>query len=329
MNKIDFTVQTPQKWKDELFAKTNANKQKRIKPVALLAAVLAVLVGVSGTAFAGKVMNAPEYFGSIFLGNTLAAGEVYSAKNTVFESSREDLQMTCTGIIGDKISLHLIFRITSTGDLLFDPAYNYLFETNDQDVGFFPSMGRGIGCRVIDERNLEMYMDMTGISGGSFVGKKVGFFFENFEKYRLGGDFSDLEVIPCAFEGEITVDYTNTTQKLTATENELTVDGVTMKPEKAEISNMNLWYDMEITQGADRVSPHMLEFVKGVLTLAFTDGSVQNYDLQHPPVDDNDIFASSVGRSGDKLTFVLHLPSLIHAADVKSVAIDGVVLFAR
>ena len=331
MSKFDFSVETPQKWKDELFAKTNTNKQKRIKPVALLAAVLAVLVGVSGTAFAGKVMNAPEYFGSIFLGNTLAAGEVYSAKNTVFESSREDLQMTCTGIIGDKISLHLIFRITSTGDLRFDPDYNYLFETNDQDLGFFPSMGRGIGCRVIDERNLEMYMDMTGISGGSFVGKKVGFFFENFEKYRLGGDFSDLEVIPCAFEGTITVDYTNTTQKLTATENELTVDGVTMKPEKAEISNMNLWYDMEVTDGQEIVmrNDDFVNLVHGSLMVTFADGSVQNYDLQHPPVDDNDIFASSVGRSGDKLTFVLHLPSLIHAADVKSVAIDGIVLFER
>lgn len=329
MSANKLTVSTPQEWKDELFAKTSTNKQKRIKPVALFAAVLAVLIGVSGTAFAGKVMNAPEYFGSIFLGNTLAAGEVYSVKNTVLESSREDLQMTCTGIIGDEISLHLIFRITSTGDLLFDPAYNYLFENNDQDLGFFPSMGRGIGCKVIDERTLEMHMDMTGIGGGNFVGKKVGFFFENLEKFRLGGDFSDLEVIPCAFEGTITVDYTNTTQKLTVTENELTVDGVTMMPGKAKISNMNLWYDMEITQGADRVSPHMLELVKGVLTITFADGSVQNYDLQHPPVDDNDIFASSVGRTGDTLTFVLHLPSLIHAADIKSIAWNDTLICIR
>lgn len=329
MSANKLTVSTPQEWKDELFAKTSTNKPKRIKPVALLAAVLAVLIGVSGTAFAGKVMNAPEYFGSIFLGNTLAAGEVYSVKNTVLESSREDLQMTCTGIIGDEISLQLIFTVTSTGDLLFDPAYNYLFENNDQDLGFFPSMGRGIGCKVIDERTLEMHMDMTGIGGGNFVGKKVGFFFEKLEKFRLGGDFSDLEVIPCAFEGTITVDYTNTTQKLTVTENELTVDGVTMMPGKAKISNMNLWYDMEITQGADRVSPHMLELVKGVLTITFADGSVQNYDLQHPPVDDNDIFASSVGRTGDTLTFVLHLPSLIHAADIKSIAWNDTLICIR
>lgn len=331
MNKYDFTVQTPQEWKDDLFAKTSMNKQKRIKPVALLAAVLAVLIGVSGTAFAGKVMNAPEYFGSIFLGNTLAAGEVYSVKNTVLESSREDLQMTCTGIVGDEISLYLIFNITSTGDLLFDPAYNYLFENNDHDFGFFLSMGKSVGCKVIDERTLEMNMEMTGIGGGNFVGKKVEFFFEDLEKYRLGGKFSDLEVIPCAFEGTITVDYTNTTQKLTATENELTVDGVTMKPGKAKISNMNLWYDMEVTDGQEIVmrNDDFVDLVHGTLALTFADGSVQNYDLMHPPVDDNDIFASSVGRHEDELTFILHLPSLIHAADVKSVAIDGIVLFER
>ena len=330
MNKYDFEVTTPQEWKDELFAKTSTNKQKRIKPVALLAAVLAVLIGLSGTAFAGKVMNAPEYFGSIFLGNTLAAGEVYSVKNTVLESSREDLQMTCTGIIGDEISLQLIFNIYSTGDLLFDPAYNYLFFNNDHDFGFYP-MGKSIGCKVIDERTLEMHMDMTGIGGGNFVGKKVKFYFEDLEKYRLGGGFSDLEVIPCAFEGTITVDYTNTTQKLTATENELTVDGVTMKPGKAKISNMNLWYDMEVTDGQEIVmrNDDFVDLVHGSLTVTFADGSVQNYDLMHPPVDDNDIFASSVSRNGDKLTFVLHLPSLIHAADVKSVAIDGIVLFER
>ncbi|MBQ6864303.1 MAG: DUF4179 domain-containing protein [Clostridia bacterium] len=331
MNSYDFTVVTPQEWKDELLAKTSTNKPKRIKPVALFAAVLAVLIGVSGTAFAGKVMNAPEYFGSIFLGNTLAAGEVYSVKNTVLESSREDLQMTCTGIIGDEISLHLIFRITSTGDLLFDPAYNYLFENNDQDLGFFPSMGRGIGCKVIDERTLEMHMDMTGIGGGNFVGKKVGFFFENLEKFRLGGDFSDLEVIPCAFEGTITVDYTNTTQKLTVTENELTVDGVTMKAGKAKISNMNFWYEMKVTDGQEIVmrNDDFINLVHGVLTITFADGSVQNYDLQHPPVDDNDIFASSVGRTGDTLTFVLHLPSLIHAADIKSIAWNDTLICIR
>lgn len=330
MNKYDFTVTTPQEWKVELFAKTSTNKQKRIKPVALLAAVLAVLIGLSGTAFAGKVMNAPEYFGSIFLGNTLAAGEVYSVKNTVLESSREDLQMTCTGIIGDEISLQLIFNIYSTGDLLFDPAYNYLFENNDHDFGFYP-MGKSIGCKVIDERTLEMHMDMTGIGGGNFVGKKVKFYFEDLEKYRLGGDFSDLEVIPCAFEGTITVDYTNTTQKLTATENELTVDGVTMKPGNAEISNLHLCYEMTVTSGQEIVAAQEdgVSLVKGRLTVTFLDGSMKSYDLSHPQADDNDMCASSVSIGREDLFFVLNFPSLIHAADVKSVAIDGIVLFER
>lgn len=329
MSKYDFSVQTPQEWKENLYAKTNRLGRKRMKPVALLAAVLAVLIGLSGTAFAGRVINAPEYFGSVFLGNTPEAGEVYSEKNTVFTSNREDLQMICTGIVGDKVSLYLIFRITSTGDLLFDADYIYLFDINDHEAGFFPSMGKGVGCTVLDDRTLEMHVDMMGISGGSFVGKKVGFLFENLEKYISGGDFSDMEVIPCRFEGEITVDYTNTVKKLGATENELTVNGITMKPKKAEISNMHLCYDMKIVQGAEILEPQLIELVNGTLTLTFADGSIKNYDLQHPPADDNDVFAATVSLVGDELQFILNFPALIRAADIKTVAIDDIVLFAK
>ncbi len=331
MNKYSFSVETPEQWKENLFAKTNADKPKKLKPVALLAAVLAVLIGVSGTAFAGKVMNAPEYFGSLLLGNTPEAGEVYSAKNTVFESNRADLQMTCTGIVGDKISLHLIFRITSTGDLLFDADYNYLFVDMDQDFGSFASMSRGLSCKVIDERTLEIDMDMTGISGVNFVGKKVDFYFSDLEKYRLGGAFRDLEVIPCEFKGTVTVDYTNTVQKLGGTGNELTVDGVTMKPEKAEISNLHLCYEMTVTSGQKIVAAQEdgVSLVKGRLTVTFFDGSVKQYDLSHPQADADDVFASSVSINGDELFFVLNFPSLIHASDVKAVAIDGIVLFER
>ena len=140
-----------------------------------------------------------------------------------------------------------------------------------------------------------------------------------------------MQIVQVATQYFLEIGVSNTTQKLTATENELTMDGITMKPEKAEISNMNLWYDMEVTDGQEIVmrNDDFVNLVHGSLTITFADSSVQNYDLQRPPVDDNDVFASSVGRTGDTLTFVLHFPSLIHAADVKSVAIDGIVLFER
>lgn len=330
MNQYDFTVETPQAWKNELFTKTQQKKAVRMKPVAVLAAVLAVLIGISGTVFAGKVIRAPEYFGSLLLGDTPEAGEVYSAKNTVFESSREDLQLTCTGIVGDKLSLQLIFRLTSTGDLLFDPDYTYLFETNSEDFGFFSEMGKSIGSTVVDERTLEMHVDMSNISGGNFVGKKVSFLFADLEKYKIGGNFSDTEVIPCAFEGEIVVDYANTTQKLGKTQNSITVNGVMFKPVKGEISNLHLDYVMEVADGLQTFDELSFEkFVTGTLTVQYADGTSDTFALKQPPEDDNDAFAGTIGRDDNKIHFVIRFPKLIYAANVKSVSVDGVVLFAK
>lgn len=331
MNRFDFTVETPREWKENLYAKTNRTKAYRMRPVALLAAVLAVLIAVSGTAVAGRVVNAPEYFGSRFLGNAPEAGEVYSEKNVVFESDRDDLQLTCVGIIGDKISLHLVFELVSTGDLLFEADHSYLFETTSEDIGFFPSMGKGIGNYVVDERTLRIEMNLQGLSEYSFIGRKAKFRFENLEKFKTGGGFRDKTVIPCVFSGEITVDYADTTYKLGALKNELTVNGVTMIPKKAEISNMHLCYEMKVTQGQELTAAHgdFVDLVHGTLTLELADGSVKTYDLKHPPEDDNDVFASSVGRYGDELHFVLYFPMLIHSAEVKSVKIDDVDLFVR
>lgn len=330
MNKYDFTACTPQEWKDALFAKTTKRKKRFLKPVAMLAAVLAVLVGLTGTAFAGRVIRAPEYFGSVFLGDSPAAGEVYAPKNTVFESDRDDLQMTCTGIIGDKISLHLVFRIVSVGELRFEEDCMYLFETNDHRLLFAPSMGKSIGSKVLDERTLEMYVDMTG-SAINFVGKKVGFCFENLEKRKYGDSFGEKQVISCTFEGEIVVDYANTVQKLGATDNTLTLKGIPLQPQEAEISNMNLCLSMRFADGEApaRQGDDFVDLVCGALTIGFADGSQQQYDLMHPPVDENDIFATEVGRKGDTLAFVLHLPQLIFATDVKWISINGIELFVR
>ncbi len=331
MNHFDFTVETPQEWKEKLYAKTNRTGTYRIKPAVLFAAVLCVLVVISGTAVAGRVVNAPEYFGSRYLGNTPEAGEIYSEKNVVFESSRDDLQLTCVGIIGDRIGLQMVFHLTSTGDMRFDPSYIYHFETTSQELGFFPEMAKSMGCAVIDERTLRIEFDLYGVSGGNFVGKKAEFYFENLEKYKSGGNFSDMQVIPCAFEGSFTVDYADTTYKLGVMNNELTVDGIRMIPKKAEISNMHLCYEMQVTQGLDAAGTEddFVHLVKGTLTLELSDGSVKTYDLKHPPEDDDDVFASSVSRSGDRLSFVLYFPKLIRSADVVKVSVDGIDLFVK
>ena len=64
-----FNVKTPDDWKENLYLKTTYKNTVRIKPLTLIAAVLAVIICISGSVFAVRVSKAPEYFGSVFLGD--------------------------------------------------------------------------------------------------------------------------------------------------------------------------------------------------------------------------------------------------------------------
>ncbi|MBR4964891.1 MAG: hypothetical protein IKY53_00175 [Lachnospiraceae bacterium] len=103
-----FNVKTPDEWKEKLYAKTLLKKATRIKPLVVIAATIAVIICASGSAFAVRISNAPEYFGSIFLGNSDFANEVYSKKDYYFKSSRDDLTLKCKGIAGDNFDVNIL-----------------------------------------------------------------------------------------------------------------------------------------------------------------------------------------------------------------------------
>ena len=120
-----FNVKTPDNWKENLYAKTTNKNTVRITPITLIAAVLAVIICISGSAFAVRVSKAPQYFGSVFLGDSPVANEVYSPKDYYFESSRDDLTLRCKGIAGDSYSVYILFELKSEGDVLFDKNKSY------------------------------------------------------------------------------------------------------------------------------------------------------------------------------------------------------------
>ena len=96
----EFSVKTPDEWKEKLYRKTSKTKIVRFRPIRLVAAIIAAIVCISGSSFAVRVSRAPEYFGSKYLGHSESADQVYSEKNLAFQSDREDLELTCKGIIG-------------------------------------------------------------------------------------------------------------------------------------------------------------------------------------------------------------------------------------
>ena len=80
-------VETPEEWKSGLFLRLEKNKKPVIRPVVLLAACLAAVICLSASAFAVSAVRAPEYFGSLFLGQSETADALYSPKNIVFDTT--------------------------------------------------------------------------------------------------------------------------------------------------------------------------------------------------------------------------------------------------
>ncbi len=324
-----FNVKTPDDWKENLYAKTYDKKTARIKPVTLIAAVLAVIICISGSAFAVRVSKAPEYFGSVFLGDSPVTNEVYSEKDYYFDSSRDDLTLRCKGIAGDSYSVYILFELKSEGDIIFDENKSYDFENHDQTVSFVSSLGKGWAVDVIDEHTLELSISYSTDSGLGLAGKTISMYFENIIAYEKG-TFNKIEEIDCEFSGKIVVDYRNSIRKLEPAENTVSILGVEFKPTKGKISNFHFDYTLDVVDGKElysQIDDH--KFVTGILTLNYDNGTKDNFTLRLPPKNSDEASASTLGKHEDDLHIIIVLPKPISAAKVISVELNGIQLFSK
>ena len=318
-----FNVKTPDDWKERLYAKTTEKKTVRIKSVTLIAAVIAVIIGISGSVFAVRVSKAPEYFGSVFLGDSPVADEVYSPKDYYFESSRDDLTLRCKGIAGDSYSVYILFELKSTGDVLFDKNQSYYIANRDQSIPFTLDIASSWNTTVIDEHTLEISISYSTDGGLGLAGKTISIYFGDLET------FDHTKLIDCEFSGEIVVDYPNSIRKLAPTENTVKLLGVEFKPAKGRISNFHFDYTLDVVDGKElysQLEDH--ELVTGTLTLNYSDGTKDNFTLRLPPQSSEEASASSLGIYDDYFHIIVSLPRPISAANVVSVELDGVELFS-
>lgn len=323
----EFSVKTPDEWKTKLYSQTIEKKTVRLRPAMLVAAILAFVICVSGSAFAVRVSRAPEYFGSKYLGQSESSDQVYSEKNLMLKSDREDLELVCKGIVGDNYNLFLVFELNSTGDVKFDENKHYLFEEADQHLAFSSSFGRGIGCYFVDENTLRFEIFYSGIDSGSIVGRILNISFVNIEEYE-NNSFKLTDTIECSFKGNIAIDYANTQRKLKKTENSVLMNGVTFNPHKADITNLNFKYTLKVLDGADTFeSVNHDKLIEGTLTLNYKDGTKETFNINMPPDGANDIGASTMEKRGDKFEVQLHFRQTINASAVASVELNGVEVF--
>lgn len=319
-----FNVKTPDDWKEKLFAKTTDKKSVRIKPVTLIAAVLAIIICMSGSVFAVRFSKAPEYFGSLFLGDSPVVNEVYSEKDYYFDSSRDDLTLRCKGIAGDSHSVYILFELKSEGDILFDENKSYYLQNHDQHIPFVSSLGKGWNINVIDERTLEINISYSTESGFDLAGKTISMYFKNIET------FDHTDVIDCEFSGEIVVDYRNSIRKLIPAERTINLLGVEFKPTKGKISNFHFDYALDVVDGKEiysQIDDH--KFVTGTLTINYDDGTKDNFTLRLPPRNSDEASASLTGKHENDLRILIGLPKPISAAKVTSVELNGVQLFVK
>ena len=317
-----FNVKTPDNWKENLYAKTTNKNTVRIKPITLIAAVLAVIICISGSAFAVRVSKAPQYFGSVFLGDSPVANEVYSPKDYYFESSRDDLTLRCKGIAGDSYSVYILFELKSEGDVLFDKNKSYYIANREQSIPFTLDISSSWNTTVIDERTLEIAISY-GTENGALAGKTINMYFSDFET------FDHTKLIECEFSGKIVVDYPNSIRKLTPTENTVNLLGVEFKPSKGRISNFHFDYTLDVVDGKEiysQLEDH--DFVTGTLTLNYIDGTKDDFTLRLPPQNSEEASATLTGQHENDLRLVIYLPKPISAADVISVELDGAQLFS-
>ena len=323
----EFNVKTPYEWKENLYRKTTEKKAIKLKPAVLIAAIIAFVICVSGSAFAVRVSRAPEYFGSKYLGQSESSDQVYSEKNLALKSDREDLQLTCKGIVGDNYNLFLVFELTSSGDVKFNENKHYLFEETDQHLAFRSSFGRGMGCYFVDERTLRIELFYSGIDSGSIVGRILRINFSDIEEYDKD-TFNLTDTIECSFKGNIAIDYANTQRKLKKTENSVLMNGVTFKPHKADITNLNFKYTLKVLDGVDTFeSVNHDKLIESTLTLNYKDGTKETFNINMPPDGENDIGASTMEKRGDKFEVQLHFRQTINASAVASVELNGVEVF--
>ncbi len=323
----EFNVKTPDEWKENLYRKTAETKAFRLRPAILLAAVIAVVICISGSAFAVRVSRAPEYFGSKYLGQSESSDQVYSEKNLVLKSDREDLELVCKGIVGDDYNINLIFHLKSTGDIIFKEDKRYWIEEIYDYIPLINGRSRGTNVITLDERTLQIEIGYGSINGVAIAGRNIKLSFQNIIEYKKNS-FIQTDLFDCNFEGKITVDYKSTNKKLKKTENIVNMHGVTLKPVKAEISNLNLSYVLEVVDGEEIFEAiDELDIIKGTLTLNYKDGTEETFNITMPPQSENDIGVGSVGKRGGQLRVKPHFKHTINASEVTSVELNGSEVF--
>lgn len=327
-----FNVETPQEWKNNLYAKISSNEERKLlhfKPV--MAAISVILVfALTTTAFAFTAM--PEFFRGLFQGSDEYLDPHYMSKSIMFDSDTDDFEVVCTGIMGDKnyLALSIMVKSKCSTNFIFDN--HYVFETMSfRFVDEKPSNDNGYSSTFnlyySDDKTLIGDLFVSGNSGNGFTGKDLRVEFKNLESLTLEDDAVFERVINCNFESEIAIDYADTSEKMHAVKSEIPYRNIVLSPVNAEISNISLNAEFEIIKGNGKEIDEAYPFEK--LTVVFKDGTVSEFNFYEENEKQNIFYVKSVTKTEDAYVLSGIFGKAVDASDVLSIKLDETEVFVK
>lgn len=330
MNKIN--VETPQEWKNRLYKKTSSSLEKKkvcFKPVT--AAISAILVfALTTTAFAFTAM--PDFFKGLFQGNDEYLDPLYAGKNIVLHSDTDDLEIICTGIMGDKHNLAVNFAVKSKGNLVFDIGNHYIFETSSfrfesekssNDDGYSATFN----LNYSDSKTLVGDLYVSGNVGNGFTDKNLKIHLENLECLKPEDNATFERVLDCNFESEIVIDYMDTSKRMSALKTEISCNDIILAPVNSEISNISLNAEFKVIKGDVKNLNGSNPFKE--ISVAFIDGTVSEFNFEEKSESQNIFYINSVMQTETTYKISGVFGEAVDASKVLSVNFDGTELFTE
>lgn len=327
-----FNVETPQEWKNKLYAKTSNKDERKLlqfKPV--MTAVTVILVfALTTTAFAFTAM--PDFFKSIFQGNDEHLNPLYMPKNIVFDSDTDDIEVMCTGIMGDKNNIAVSFTVKSKGDTVFDINNHYIFESaeflfDSEKPSDSDGYSSTFGLNYSDSKTLFGDLYIYGSSGKGFTDKNLKIELKNLECLRPDNVAGFERILNCRFKSEIAVDYQDTSKELSVLKSEISYKDMIFSPVRSEISNISLNAEFKAIKG--NVKDLQESYPFDTLTVTFEDGTVSEFDFNEENETQNIFYINSVTKTENSFSLSGIFGKAIDASKVLSVKFNGVELFVK
>ncbi len=349
----NFNVKTPEEWKTSLFEEIACDKKSKFvsfKPLIAAAAAFAVIAATI-PAFASSD-SFTEWVNRWFLGDSKLTNSLYSEKNVIFDDNSDEIDVICSGIMGNKHNVAIYLEIKATGENEFSKNDADIFVFNSQSFalpdGSEANVVSSVDLSQTDPKTLSADYFIT-VGNETAIPESIDITLKDLVLINENGE--QKTIASGNFSAAITLDYKDTGNVLNKAENTslsaasysigeagfVTVKNETTEyiPKKLEISNVSVYMVFEACNSnipdfrleAGDIKEEHIPFES--LTVVFSDGTEAEYSANPANSTNRHILTNNISCLNGKLTVSGILEDAVDASDVKAVKINGNEFFVK